>query len=133
MALTFYSGHDLTLTVNSVTYTNVAASATIAIDINQVPIETLGGRYYKVIDQTATLTAELYQDWGSTSPASVCAALWALANSAPNTAVTFSLAAGGKTLSGSCYPVFPEFGGGATDALTTSLSFTIDKGAVTLA
>ena len=133
MALSYVTGHDLTLTINSVSYANVAASATLAIDINQVTLETLAGRAYKTIDRTGTLTVELYQDWGSTSPASVCAALWDAAKTSPDTSLTFSLGAGSATFTGSVYPVAPTVGGGATDALTTSVTLVIVSGTVTKA
>lgn len=103
------------------------------MEINQAVLETLSGRSYKTIDQSATLDVELYQDWGSTSPASVCEALWAAANSAPDTPIAFTLDASGVTLSGNIFPVFPALGGAATDALTVSLSFVVEDGAVTSA
>lgn len=133
MALNRVTGHDLTLTINSINYDNVASSATLSMEINQAVLETLSGRSYKTIDQSATLDVELYQDWGSTSPASVCEALWAAANSAPDTAIAFTLDASGVTLSGNIFPVFPALGGAATDALTVSLSFVVEDGAVTSA
>lgn len=133
MALNRVTGHDLTLTINSINYDNVASSATVSMEINQAVLETLSGRSYKTIDQSATLDVELYQDWGSTSPASVCEALWSAANSAPDTPIAFTLDASGVTLSGNIFPVFPTLGGAATDALTVSLSFVIEDDAVTSA
>jgi hypothetical protein len=76
MALTYVTGHDLALTIDSVSYDDVAASVTLAVEPNQQTLEVLSGRAYKTIDYTATLSVELYQDWGSTSPASVCEALF---------------------------------------------------------
>ena len=35
MALVYQTGRDLTLTINSVTYTDVAAGATLAVEENQ--------------------------------------------------------------------------------------------------
>lgn len=131
MALSYTTGRDLSLTINSVTYANVAASATLAVELNQQVLETLGGRAYKTIDQTATLEVELYQDWGSTTPSSVCEALWTAANSAPDTALTFSMDANGVTITGNVFPVFPTMGGAATDALTVTVSFVVEDGSVT--
>jgi hypothetical protein len=133
MALEYVTGRDLSLTINSVQYNNVASSCTLAIENNQQVLETLAGRAYKTIDKTATLEVELYQDWGSTTPASVCEALWSAANSAPDTSLAFSFDANGVTLSGSVFPVFPTAGGAATDALTVSISLVVEDGAVTSA
>lgn len=133
MALEYVIGRDLSLTINSVQYNNVASSCTLEIENNQQVLETLAGRAYKSIDKTATLNVELYQDWGSTTPASVCEALWSATNSAPDTALAFSFDANGVTFSGSVFPSFPTAGGAATDALTVSVSLVVEDGAVTSA
>jgi hypothetical protein len=139
MAIQYVTGRKLTLTINSINYENVASGATLTIDTNQQVLETINGRKYVTIDQTATLQAELFQDWGSTggSPVastSVCEALWNATKNSPDTALTFSLAiAGGKTYSGSIYPNYPVIGGNATDALTASVSFVVDKGSISVA
>lgn len=133
MALEYVTGRDLSLTINSVTYNDVAASVTLSTEINQQVLEVLSGRAYKTIDSTATLTVELYQDWGSTTPASVCEALWDAANSAPDTAVTFSFDANGSTFTGDVFPVKPDAGGAATDALTVTIELVVEDGSVTRA
>jgi hypothetical protein len=133
MALVYQTGRDLTLTINSVTYTDVAAGATLAVEENQFTGEVISGRITKHIDRSATLSVELYQDWSSTSPASVCKALWSAAATAPNTGLTFVLGCSGITITGKVFPNFPEMGGNATDALTTSVSMVVDfTGANTL-
>jgi hypothetical protein len=135
MALKYVTGRDLNLTISTggspVSYTNVASNVTLSVEINQQVLEVIAGRKYTTIDRTATLTAELYQDWGSTSPASVCETLWDLAKTAPDTAIAFSFTANGEVFTGSLYPVAPTIGGGATDALTTSVTFVVDSGSVT--
>ena len=138
MAIQYVTGRKLTLTINSINYENVASGSTLTIDSNQQVLETINGRKYVTIDQTATLQAEIYQDWGSTSTgttsSSVCEALWNATKATPDTALTFSLAVtGGKTYSGSIYPNYPVLGGNATDALTASVSFVVDKGLITVA
>lgn len=131
MALTFTTGHDLALTINSVSYDDVAASVTLAVEPNQQTLEVLSGRAYKTIDQTATLSVELYQDWASTSPASVCEALWDATNSAGDTGIAFSFTSGGSVFTGNLFPNFPEAGGAATDALTVTVAFVVVGGLVT--
>jgi hypothetical protein len=96
-------------------------------------LETLAGRAYKTIDYTATLDVELYQDWGSTTPASVCEALFDAAGAAGDTGIQFSFDANGSLFTGEVFPVMPTAGGAATDALTTSVSFVVVDGAVSRA
>ena len=131
MALKYVTGRDLALTINSVSYTSVASGVTLTLDTNQQVLETIAGRKYTTIDRTATLQVELFQDWGSTSPASVCEALWDATKTAPDTTIAFSFTANGEVFTGNIYPNFPVVGGNATDALTASVSFVVDQGSVT--
>ena len=131
MALKYVIGRDLALTINSVSYTSVASGVTLTLDTNQQVLETIAGRKYVTIDRTATLQVELFQDWGSTSPASVCEALWDATKTAPDTTIAFSFTANGEVFTGNIYPNFPVVGGNATDALTASVSFVVDGGSVT--
>jgi len=133
MALEYVTGRDLSLTIDGDVYNDVAASVTLTVVPNQQVLETLAGRAYKTIDYTATLDVELYQDWGSTSPASVCEALFDAAGAAGDTGIAFSFDANGSTFTGEVFPTFPTSGGAATDALTTSVSFVVVDGSVSRA
>jgi hypothetical protein len=133
MALEYTTGRDLSLTIDSVVYNDVAASVTLTVVPNQQVLETLAGRAYKTIDYTATLDVELYQDWGSTSPASVCEALFNAAGAEADVPVAFSFDANGSIFTGSVFAIQPTAGGAATDALTTSVSFVVVDGSVSLA
>ncbi len=133
MALTYVTGHDLSLTIDGDSYDDVAASVTLAVEPNQQTLEVLSGRAYKTIDYTATLSVELYQDWGSTSPASVCEALFDAAGAAGDTGIGFSFTANGSVFTGDIFPNFPEVGGAATDALTVTVEFVVVDGAVSRA
>ena len=141
MALIYATGHDLTLTINSVAYADICASATLTVENDQQVIETLSGRSYKTVAKSGTLDVELYQDWNSTSSGttsnSVCKALWSLANSAPDTSISAVLKVGSSTgtinnYAFNVFPVFPPVGGAANDVLTTSISFVVEDGSVTL-
>ena len=67
---------------------------------------------------------------GKTS--SVCEALWAAAESAPDTDITITLvAATGASFAFPVKPEFPTAGGGGIDAQTVSFTFTVTGGAVT--
>jgi hypothetical protein len=132
MAITYTTGHDLNLTINSVTYDDVCTSATLTIENDQVVIETLNGREYKTVSQTATLTADIYQDWGTgTSPASVCKALWDATKSAPDTSLTATMVVNGITFTFKVFPNYPAIGGAANDVVSSSVTFVVEDGTVT--
>jgi hypothetical protein len=131
MALTYITGHDLNLTVNSIQYDDVCTSATIAVENEQVVIETLNGRAYKTVAKTATLTADIYQDWGSTSPSSICKALFDASTSTPDTVLAATMVVNGVTFTFDVYPNYPTVGGAANDVVTSSVTFTIKGGIVT--
>ena len=146
MATVFAQGHDLTLSIthstgNTIAYTDVASSATLNYAADRQLIETLAGQKSKSPQFTGTLDVELYQDWVSTSSGttsnSVCKALWNLTNSAPDTAIEAVLKVAGATSTANVYtfkvyPEFPSVGGTATDALTSTVSFTVVPNSVVL-
>jgi hypothetical protein len=86
--------------------------------------QTLDGRVLKTIDTTWKFDIEMLADWGATS--SLNEALWAAAESAPNTVLAVSLTAvTGAVWAFNILPVFPTVGGTAPDAQTISLSFDV--------
>jgi hypothetical protein len=131
MALTYLHGHDLNLTVGGATYDDVCTSATIQVENEQVVIETLNGRAYKTVSKMATLTADIYQDWGSTAPTSVCKALFDAATSTPDTVIAATMIVNGVTFTFDIFPNYPAIGGAANDVITSSVTFTIKQGIVT--
>lgn len=126
---TYITGRDLTLTIDGDTYDAQASSVTLGVENNQFVGEVLSGRFYKTIDSTATLSVEMFADWGAVS--SLCDALWDAAKTAPDTGLTFSFDANGSTFAGTCLPNYPAAGGGATDVLTTSVELVVVNGSVT--
>ena len=126
---TYITGRDLTLTIDGDSYDAQASTVTLTVENNQAALEVLSGRAYKTIDKTSTLSVEMYADWGAVS--SLCDALWDAANTAPDTALTFSFDANGSTFTGSCFPNFPAAGGGAVDVLTTTVELIVEDGSVT--
>lgn len=124
MATTIITGRDLSLTIDSDSYDAQASSATLTIEIQRETYNTFDGKHYKTIDKNATLQVEMFADWGATG--SLCEALWNAADSAPDTALTFSFtAASGAVFSGTAYPVFPPAGGTAPDAQTVSFTMQV--------
>lgn len=125
---TYITGRDLTLTIDGDSYDAQASTVTLTTELNQAVLENLEGRAYKTIDQTATLSVEMYADWGAVG--SLCDALWDAAAANPDTALSFSFDAAGSTFTGSCFPSYPAAGGGAVDVLTTTVELIVEDGAV---
>ena len=128
---TYITGRDLTLTIDSDSYAAQASTVTLTTEKNQATLEVLSGRAYKTIDTMATLSVEMYADWGAVG--SLCDALCDAAKSAPDTSVSFSFDANGSTFTGQVFPNYPTAGGGAVDVLTTTVELVVDQGDVTRA
>lgn len=121
---TVITGRDLALTIDSDSYDAQATSVTLTTDVQRETYQTLDGKVRKTIDSSGTLAVELLADWGAAN--SLCEAMWAAANTAPDTALTFSLTAvTGAVFTGSVYPAFPVVSGTAPDAQTVSLSLEV--------
>lgn len=121
---TVITGRDLALTIDSDSYDAQATSVTLTTDVQRETYQTLDGKVRKTIDSTGTLQVELLADWGAAN--SLCEAMWTAANTAPDTALSFSLTAvTGAVFTGTCYPVFPVVSGTAPDAQTVSLTLEV--------
>ena len=125
---TYITGRDLTLTINSLPYDAQASTVTLTTENNQAVLEVLSGRAYKTIDKTATLSVEMYSDWGSVD--SLCDALWDAAKATPDTSLSFSFDANGSVFTGTVFPNYPIAGGGAVDVLTTTVELIVEDGTV---
>lgn len=125
---TYITGRDLTLTFDGDLFDAQASTVTLTVETNQAVLEVLSGRAYKTIDQTATLSVEMFADWGAAG--SLCDALWDATLAAPDTALAFSFDANGSTFTGNCFPNYPAAGGGAVDVLTTTVELVVDEGTV---
>jgi hypothetical protein len=124
VATTVITGRDLTLTIASAAYDAQTTSATLSNSPTIDTYQTLDGKAYKHIDDQWTLAIDLLADWGATS--SLFEAMWAAAESAPNTTLAVSLTAvTGAVFTCNVLPVFPSVGGGAPGAQTDSWSFTV--------
>lgn len=121
------TGRSLTLEIDGDTWTNQAVRAELVPDQPVNQYRTLGDSAATVDPVTWTLEVEAMQDWPASG--SLFEALWTAASS--GTAVTFDLSVtGGGSFTGNVLPIFPNGGGSADSALTSSLSFPVD-GAVT--
>jgi hypothetical protein len=128
---TYITGRDLTLTIDGDSYDAQASTVTLTTELNQAVLEVLSGRAYKTIDQTATLSVEMYADWGAAG--SLCDALWDAAKATPDTAISASFDCNGSTFTCSVFPNYPAAGGGAVDVLTTTVELIVEDGSVSRA
>jgi hypothetical protein len=128
---TYITGRDLTLSIDTESYDAQASTVTLTVVPNQATLEVLSGRAYKTIDYTATLSVEMYADWGAAG--SLCDALFDAAGAAGDTPIAFSFEANGSTFTGNVFPNFPSAGGGAVDVLTTTVEFVVEDGSVSRA
>jgi hypothetical protein len=126
---TYITGRDLTLVIDGDNYDAQASTVTLTSELNQAVLEVLSGRDYKTIDETATLSVEMFADWGATG--SVCEVLWDKAKASPDTSLDFAFTADGSQFSGKCFPNYPAVGGGAVDVLTTTVELIVEDGTVT--
>jgi hypothetical protein len=131
MATTVITGRDVSLSFTGGTDIDAQATSAVLTKTNvRETYQTLDGEAYKTVNVEGTFALEMLADWGKTD--SVCEALWAAAESAPDTDITISLtAATGATFSFPIKPEFPTAGGAGTDAQTVSFTFKVSKGAVT--
>ena len=121
------TGRSLTLTIDSDSWSAQAVRAELVPDQPVNQYRTLSDSAATVDPVTWTLEVEAMQDW--TDASSLFEALWTAATA--GTQVAFSLVvAGGGTWTGNVLPIFPNGGGSADSALTSSLSFPVN-GAVT--
>lgn len=124
MPTTVITGRDLVLSIATVNYDAQTTSATLANSPTIDVYQTLDGKAYKHTDDQWTLNVELLADWGAAS--SLFEAMWAAAESAPNTTLAVSLTAvTGAVFTCNVLPVFPTIGGAAPGAQTDTWALTV--------
>ena len=134
MATKVITGRDVSLSFSGSLGTDIdaqALSATLTKSIDRQTYQTLDGEAYKTTNVEAEFTMELLADWGKT--ASVCEALWAAADNAPDSTFTVTMTVEtGHTFAFDCLPAYPApvVVTGA-DAQTATFTFKVSKGAVT--
>ena len=124
MPTTVITGRDITFTIATVNYDGQATSVTLVNSPTIDVYQTLDGKAYKHTDDQWTLTVELLADWGASG--SLFESMWTACESAPNTAIAYSItAATGAVFAGTVLPVFPSVGGAAPSAQTDTWTFTV--------
>ena len=131
MATVVITGRDVGLSFTGGTDIQAQATNAVLTKVNERQVyQTMDGEAYKTTNISGTFQLDMLADWGKTS--SVCEALWAAAESAPDTDISMTLtAASGATFVFPVKPEFPTAGGGGIDAQEVSFTFTVSKGAVT--
>jgi hypothetical protein len=131
MATTVITGRDVSLSFTGGTDVDAQATSAILTKTNlRETFQTLDGEAYKTTNVEGTFALSMLADWGKAN--SVCEALWAAAESAPDTTISVTMTA--VTGAQFVFPILPEFptaGGSGTDAQTVDFTFKIAKGEVT--
>jgi hypothetical protein len=130
MATVVITGRDVGLSFTGGTDIQAQATNAVLTKVNDRQVyQTLDGEAYKTVNVSGTFQLDMLADWGKAN--SVCEALWAAAETAPDTDISMTLTA--ATGAQFVFPVKPEFptaGGSGVDAQTVSFTFTVSKGAV---
>ena len=131
MATVVITGRDVGLSFTGGTDIQAQATNAVLTKVNERQVyQTLDGEAYKTTNISGTFQLDMLADWGKAN--SVCEALWAAAESAPDTDISMTLtAASGAQFVFPVKPEFPTAGGSGVDAQTVSFTFTVSKGAVT--
>jgi hypothetical protein len=131
MATVVITGRDVGLSFTGGTDIQAQATNAVLTKVNDRQVyQTLEGEAYKTTNISATFQLDMLADWGKAN--SVCEALWAAAETAPDTDISMTLtAASGAQFVFPVKPEFPTAGGSGVDAQTVSFTFTVSKGAVT--
>jgi hypothetical protein len=131
MATVVITGRDVGLSFTGGTDIQAQATNAVLTKVNErQTYQTLDGEAYKTTNISGTFQLDMLSDWGKAN--SVCEALWAAAESAPDTDISMTLtAASGAQFVFPVKPEFPTAGGSGIDAQTVSFTFTVSKGAVT--
>jgi hypothetical protein len=131
MATVVITGRDVGLSFTGGTDIQAQATNAVLTKVNERQVyQTMDGEAYKTTNISGTFQLDMLADWGKAS--SVCEALWAAAETAPDTDISMTLtAASGAQFVFPVKPEFPTAGGSGVDAQTVSFTFTVSKGEVT--
>jgi preprotein translocase subunit SecF len=130
MATVVITGRDVGLSFTGGTDIQAQATNAVLTKVNErQTYQTMEGEAYKTTNISGTFQLDMLADWGKAN--SVCEALWAAAETAPDTDISMTLtAASGAQFVFPVKPEFPTAGGSGVDAQTVSFTFTVSKGAV---
>jgi len=133
MATYVITGRNVRLNITGVGTTALdeqTTTATLTKTNDRQVFQTLLAENYKTTNLEAVFDLEIMADWGKSG--SVCEAIWAAAESAPDTPIDVVLTTvTNHTFAFKIFPDFPTAGGGGTDMQTVTFSFKVEKGEVT--
>jgi len=124
MALSVYTGRDITLKINSVAYSDQLSSATLVCNRTDEQYVTFTANTPKAGPATWQLTVRGYQDWTNGTPDGWSRAMWDAAVTGSSVTFELKIETDG-TWTGSILPVFPSAGGDANAALETDMTFEV--------
>jgi hypothetical protein len=122
------TGSEVTLEINSVTFTPQVTSVTLTSEASREVYETLSGPFYKTLVREYELEVSGLADWGASG--SVCDALESAFDSDPDTSVTFTMTAINDpntiTVTGKVFPKVPAAGGSGAEVTEFDVTLTGD-------
>ena len=121
-AATVITGRSVTLTVDSIVFTDQIVSAVLTPNDNAITGITVGGPYATRGTTQWNLEVEVLADWGATS--SICESLWTSVETKSTVSVTM-VAASGASFAFTVVPTFPSVGGPADGAQTVTMSMPV--------
>jgi hypothetical protein len=124
MATTVQLGRSVAITIAAVNYDDQILNGVVTFQDANAQVETLNGTVdYTVDNEKGELTLEILQDWGIAQ--GFCDALWDAADVSPNTTLAATVTINSKVVTLTVIPRRPQFGGGGTDALTTTVTLPV--------
>jgi hypothetical protein len=129
MATKAYYGRALTITINSVAYSDQVTEVVLRPSQTVDTYITLTGKTSLIQTPIWELNVKGLQDWTSTPTSGFSKALWTAAAAGTNISFTLALPVGSVT--GTICPVYPSAGGAADSVLEDDITFPV-VGDVTL-
>ena len=129
MAVKAFYGRSLTITINSIAYSEQVTEVKLTPSQTVDTYITLTGKKSMIQTPIWELNVKGLQDWTTTPTAGFSKAMFAAALTGTN--VTFSMTLPTGSIAGSLCPVFPSAGGPADAVMENDMTFPVD-GDVTL-
>jgi hypothetical protein len=121
---TVITGRDVVLEIDNDDFEPQSLSVSLTVDDDQQVYETFAGPVYKTLTQSYTLEMEMLSDWGTTG--SLCQALEAAFDTAPDTSLDFTMTITGPddtvAFVGKVFPRVPAVTGTGAAGSTVSIT-----------
>ena len=142
MSTTIITGNELTLTIDSKSFSPQVLNVELEVEDTQEVYETLAGPAYKTTTQPFSMSLTMLADWSKND--GLCAALQGKAlgegamasGKAPDTGITFSMVQVGPThrttFAGKVFPKVPPMGGAGADVSEITFTLPGERGTLTV-